>query len=35
MGFNPDPAHLLDKTAPELARRYQASGADVVFMTCG
>lgn len=35
MGFNPDPAHLLEKTAPELARRYQASGADVVFMTCG
>jgi D-proline reductase (dithiol) PrdB len=35
MGFNPDPAHLLDKTVPELARRYQASGADVVFMTCG
>jgi D-proline reductase (dithiol) PrdB len=35
MGFNPNPAHLLDKTAPELARRYQASGADVVFMTCG
>ena len=35
MGFNPDPALLLEKTAPELARRYQASGADVVFMTCG
>jgi D-proline reductase (dithiol) PrdB len=35
MGFNPDPAPLLEKTAPELAHRYQASGADVVFMTCG
>jgi D-proline reductase (dithiol) PrdB len=35
MGFNPDPANLLDKTAPELARRYKASGAEVVFMTCG
>jgi hypothetical protein len=35
MGFNPDPAHLIEQTAPELARRYQASGADVVFMTCG
>jgi D-proline reductase (dithiol) PrdB len=35
MGFNPDPAQLLEKTAPELARRYHASGADVVFMTCG
>ena len=35
MCFNPDPARLLEKTAPELARRYKASGADVVFMTCG
>jgi D-proline reductase (dithiol) PrdB len=35
MGFNPDPAQLLDKTVPELARRYKARGADVVFMTCG
>jgi D-proline reductase (dithiol) PrdB len=35
MGFNPDPALLLEKTAPELARCYEANGADVVFMTCG
>jgi D-proline reductase (dithiol) PrdB len=35
MGFNPDPARLLEKTAPDLARPYKASGADVVFMTCG
>ena len=35
MGFNPDPGHLLATTAPELARRYKDSGADVVFMTCG
>ena len=35
MGFNPDPAHLMEQTAPELARRYRDSGAEVVFMTCG
>jgi D-proline reductase (dithiol) PrdB len=35
MGFNPDPAHLMEHTAPELARRYKDSGADIVFMTCG
>jgi D-proline reductase (dithiol) PrdB len=35
MGFNPNPAQLLDKTVPELARRYKASRADVMFMTCG
>jgi D-proline reductase (dithiol) PrdB len=35
MGFNPDPGPLLATTAPELARRYKDSGADVVFMTCG
>jgi len=35
MGFNPDPSGLLEHTAPALARLYQASGADLVFMTCG
>jgi D-proline reductase (dithiol) PrdB len=35
MGFNPDPAPLMEHTAPELARRYKDSGADIVFMTCG
>ena len=35
MGFNPDPARLIEETAPELARRFQEEGADLVLMTCG
>jgi D-proline reductase (dithiol) PrdB len=35
MGFNPDPAKLTEETAPEVARRFQADGVDLVFMTCG
>lgn len=35
MGFNPDPARLIGETAPELARRYQQEGTDLVLMTCG
>ncbi len=35
MGFNPDPTHLAEATAPELARRIKASGADLALMTCG
>ncbi len=35
MGFNPDPANLMEKTAPELARLYKNEGADLIFMTCG
>ena len=35
MGFNPDPAKLMEETAPELARRYRADGVDLLFMTCG
>ena len=35
MGFNPDPKHLMEQTAPALAQAYKDSGADVVFMTCG
>ena len=35
MGFNPDPANLMRETAPLLAEAYAASGADLVFMTCG
>ena len=35
MGFNPDPANLIEKTIPELARRFSDGGADLVFMTCG
>ena len=35
MGFNPDPGNLVEKTAPELARRIKEGGADLVFMTCG
>ena len=35
MGFNPDPGNLMEKTAPELARRFKEVGADLVFMTCG
>ena len=35
MGFNPDPARLIEETAPELARRYQADDVDLLFMTCG
>jgi D-proline reductase (dithiol) PrdB len=35
MGFNPDPARLMQETAPELARRYSADGVDLLFMTCG
>jgi D-proline reductase (dithiol) PrdB len=35
MGFNPDPAHLMEHTALELVRRYKDGGADIVFMTCG
>ena len=35
MGFNPDPANLVEQTAPELARRYKEEGADLVLMTCG
>ena len=35
MGFNPDPAILVEDTAPELARLYREEGADLVLMTCG
>ena len=35
MGFNPDPAHLIEETAPEIARRYKADGVDLLFLTCG
>lgn len=35
MGFNPDPAPLRRRTAPELARLVRESGADLLFMTCG
>jgi D-proline reductase (dithiol) PrdB len=35
MGFNPDPTQLMEETAPEIARRVQAEGPDLVFMTCG
>jgi len=35
MGFHPDPTKLMEHTAPALARLYQDSGADLVFMTCG
>ena len=35
MGFNPDPANLVEETAPELARLYKEEGADLVLMTCG
>ena len=35
MGFNPDPAILVEETAPELARLYKEEGADLVLMTCG
>lgn len=35
MGFIPDPTLLVDETAPELARRVQADGVDLVLMTCG
>ncbi|MDA0733321.1 MAG: glycine/sarcosine/betaine reductase selenoprotein B family protein [Chloroflexi bacterium] len=35
MGFNPDPAKLIEETAPEVARRFKADGVDLVFMTCG
>ena len=35
MGFNPDPANLTEKTAPSLADGFKATGADLVFMTCG
>lgn len=35
MGFNPDPTHLVEETAPELAERYKADGVDLMFMTCG
>ena len=35
MGFNPDPANLVEQTAPELAQRYKDEGADLVLMTCG
>ena len=35
MGFNPDPDNLTSLTAPTLARKFQESGADLVFMTCG
>ena len=35
MGFNPDPVHLMEETAPELAKRYKADGVDLLFMTCG
>ena len=35
MGFNPDPDNLMAKTAPVLAEGFRASGADLVFMTCG
>lgn len=35
MGFNPDPARLIEETGPEVARRFQEEGADLVLMTCG
>jgi D-proline reductase (dithiol) PrdB len=35
MGFNPNPANLIEETAPEVARRFKADGVDLVFMTCG
>ena len=35
MGFNPDPGPLTKTTIPELARRFQESGIDRLFMTCG
>ena len=35
MGFNPDPHNLRAETAPALAEAFRASGADLVFMTCG
>lgn len=35
MGFNPDPANLRQRTAPELARLVRESGADLLLMTCG
>ena len=35
MGFNPDPEPLVRDTIPELAQRIKASGADLLFMTCG
>ncbi len=35
MGFNPDPTHLVEQTAPELARRIKNDAVDLVLMTCG
>lgn len=35
MGFNPDPEPLCQSTIPELSQKIKASGADVLFMTCG
>ena len=35
MGFNPDPENLVSQTAPVLAEGLRATGADLVFMTCG
>ena len=35
MGFVPDAVHLVEETAPELARRVRSEGADLVVMTCG
>ena len=35
MGFNPDPANLMARTAPLLAQGFRETEADIVFMTCG
>lgn len=35
MGFNPDPTHLVEQTAPQIAQQVKSEGPDLVFMTCG
>lgn len=35
MGFNPDPYPLTQTTIPLLTKSIKASGADILFMTCG